>query len=504
MSARERMMPGSITSNRPKGSHDASIAPLSKVEEGRPAAASPVRPQAGPPRTDVKRLALDIAVVISGIGLATLSTNPSLGLGWLIGFGGATIIALAAAGSYSFRLGRGSFEEIRPTVAATATAAMVLMSVEFLADGDTMIAPGDWVWVWTIATVALVANRLTTTHVVARQRTRGHGCARTLVIGAGVVGRHTAERLLAHPEFGLTPVGFLDKDPMPTDGRDMPIPVLGASWDIEGTVAAYQIDCVVLTFSNAPHDVMLRLIDNCERLGVRVVVVPRLFERVPSRLSVSHSGGLPLIEMYPTSPHSVSYAIKYAIDRVVAALLLVLLAPVLIAVAFTVLLSLGRPVLFRQSRVGLDGREFEMLKFRTMRPHAEGDTSEHNLDAGTAPGGVEGTDRRTRVGAFLRTFALDELAQLLNVLKGEMSIVGPRPERPEFVDYFGEHIHRYDARHRVKSGITGWAQVNRLRGKTSIADRVEWDNYYIENFSLWLDLKILVLTIPEIFRGKAE
>ncbi len=493
------MMSASVSADRDHSDHEAS-GPL--IETGRLALARPVRPREAPRRVDRKRLIVDLGTLALGLGLATLGPSASVGLGWLIGFGVTTIAALAVAGSYAFRLGRGSFEEIRPTIAATATAAMVLMSTALVVDAP--IAPGDWVRIWTISTLALLANRFATTQVVARQRLHGEGCARTLVIGAGVVGRHTAERLLAHPEFGLRPVGFLDKDPMPIDGRDMPIPVLGASWDIEDAVAAHEIECVVLTFSNAPHDVMLRLIDTCELLGIRVVVVPRLFERVPSRLSVSHSGGLPLIEMYPTSPHSISYAIKYAIDRIVAALLLLLLAPVLVAVTCTVLLSLGRPVLFRQRRVGMDGREFEMLKFRTMRPPVEGDTSTLDIDADTAPGGVEGVDRRTGVGAFLRTFALDELAQLLNVLKGEMSIVGPRPERPEFVGFFGDHVHRYDARHRVKSGITGWAQVHRLRGKTSIADRVEWDNYYIENFSLWLDLKILLLTIPEIFRGKAE
>jgi len=145
-----------------------------------------------------------------------------------------------------------------------------------------------------------------------------------------------------------------------------------------------------------------------------------------------------------------------------------------------------------------------MLKFRTMRPpESEGDQAlEFAADLG--PGGVEGVDRRTGVGSFLRKSSLDELPQLFNVAKGEMSLVGPRPERPEFVEYFGEHVRRYDARHRVKSGITGWAQVHDLRGKTSIADRVEWDNYYIENFSLLFDLKILLLTIPVVLRADTE
>jgi lipopolysaccharide/colanic/teichoic acid biosynthesis glycosyltransferase len=143
-----------------------------------------------------------------------------------------------------------------------------------------------------------------------------------------------------------------------------------------------------------------------------------------------------------------------------------------------------------------------MLKFRSMRPPS--DPHELQFSKDTAPGGIEGKDRRTRVGSFLRRTSLDELPQLINVLRGEMSLVGPRPERPEFVQYFSENVYRYGDRHRVKSGITGWAQVNGLRGKTSLADRVEWDNYYIENFSLWLDLKILLLTVPEVLRLRGK
>jgi lipopolysaccharide/colanic/teichoic acid biosynthesis glycosyltransferase len=154
--------------------------------------------------------------------------------------------------------------------------------------------------------------------------------------------------------------------------------------------------------------------------------------------------------------------------------------------------------------VSLDGREFEMLKFRTMHTALEGGGQHHPFDPEIAPGGVEGTDRRTRLGTFLRRWSLDELPQLINVVTGEMSLVGPRPERPEYVDYFREHVRRYDDRLRTKAGITGWAQVHRLRGQTSIADRVEWDNYYIENFSLWLDFKILLRTIPEALKGRAD
>ncbi|MFQ5426236.1 MAG: sugar transferase, partial [Gaiellales bacterium] len=171
-----------------------------------------------------------------------------------------------------------------------------------------------------------------------------------------------------------------------------------------------------------------------------------------------------------------------------------------------VLTSLGRPILYKQERVGLDGRPFQILKFRTMRPpNPSADNVIALAPRDTAPGGVEGQDRRTRVGTLLRRTSVDELPQLVNVLKGEMSLIGPRPERPEFARLFAARVDRYAERHRVKSGITGWAQVHGLRGKTSLSDRVEWDNYYIENWSLWLDFKILILTVAAVVRpGRVE
>jgi lipopolysaccharide/colanic/teichoic acid biosynthesis glycosyltransferase len=195
--------------------------------------------------------------------------------------------------------------------------------------------------------------------------------------------------------------------------------------------------------------------------------------------------------------------VKHVIDRVTAAVMLTLLSPLLLWLAVAVKLSSRGPVLFRQRRIGRDGRDFEILKFRSMRiddepagPPAPAKLVPIPTDLG--PGGVEGNDRRTVVGGLMRRTSLDELPQLLNVLRGEMSLVGPRPERPEFVDLFGSRIERYGDRHRVKSGITGWAQVNGLRGRTSLRDRVEWDNYYIENWSLALDLKILLMTLAAL------
>ncbi len=192
------------------------------------------------------------------------------------------------------------------------------------------------------------------------------------------------------------------------------------------------------------------------------------------------------------------FTLKEAADRAVALVALLFLAPLLVAIALGVRVSSIGPVIFRQQRVGRGGEAFVLFKFRTMVE--DSGVAGFKLAHGTAPGGIEGTDRRTPVGRWLRAISLDELPQLVNVLRGEMSLIGPRPERPEYVELFAKVVPGYAERHRVKSGITGWAQANGLRGQTSIADRVEFDNYYIENWSLALDLRILALTVVELLR----
>jgi lipopolysaccharide/colanic/teichoic acid biosynthesis glycosyltransferase len=196
------------------------------------------------------------------------------------------------------------------------------------------------------------------------------------------------------------------------------------------------------------------------------------------------------------------FTLKEAADRAVALVALLLLAPLLLAIAIGVRVSSTGPVIFRQRRVGRGGEAFVLFKFRTMVEAPGG--AKFTLAHGNAPGGIEGTDRRTAFGRWLRAISLDELPQLLNVLRGEMSLIGPRPERPDYVELFTRVVPGYTERHRVKSGITGWAQANGLRGQTSIADRVELDNYYIENWSLALDLRILALTVVELLRFRDE
>lgn len=394
-----------------------------------------------------------------------------------------------------------TLDEIRNLILGTTIAAMAVLSIRVLVTDDPTAA-AETVRFWGSAMAFLVLGSIAAARLELRARRRGDAARPALIVGAGKVGRLTAKRLLREPELGLRPVGFLDDTPLLEDGGP-PLPVFGASWDLEDVVQRNGIEHVVFTFSTAPHGVFLSMMRRCRNLGVAVTIVPRLFENMTTKIGIDHVGGLPLISLQTVDPQGWQFRMKYALDRVIAALCLVVLLPILLATALAAWISLGRPLLYRQRRVGLDGQEFEMLKFRSM----SGEGSEDGLPRllpGLAPGGVEGIDRRTRVGKFIRRTSLDELPQLMNVLCGEMSIVGPRPERPEFAEVFERDVYRYAERLRVKSGITGWAQVHGLRGQTSLDDRVEWDNYYIENWSLWLDCKILLLTFRSMLRFAAD
>jgi exopolysaccharide biosynthesis polyprenyl glycosylphosphotransferase len=440
--------------------------------------------------------AMLLAASVTAI-LAAPAPDSLTNFAWGIAYALLTLVILEARGFYGFRLQDTPVDTVARIFAATSIAAMSLTFARALLSDDATLT-GQTVRLWAFALVFLGAGRVGITLDRRRALRRGETGFNTLIIGAGSVGHLIARRLRERPEFGLRPIGFLDKDPMiETDDGDG-LRVLGASWDLEQVVQRYDVEQVVVTFSTAPHAVLLGMIRRCRELGVEVVVVPRLFEEVSNRVEVEHLGGVPLLRAATVDPRGWQFAIKYAVDRILAAIALVVLSPLLIALALAVRLSSPGPVFFRQRRIGLDGREFDMLKFRSMHEAPAAAANSFELPDGVAPGGVEGEDRRTRIGQLMRRLSLDELPQLFNILKGDMAIVGPRPERTRFVRAFEEHVYRYGDRHRVKSGLTGWAQVQGLRGQTSLDDRVEWDNYYIENWSLLLDLKIILMTVPAL------
>ena len=379
-------------------------------------------------------------------------------------------------------------------------ATMMLISVDSILGGANPLQLAPRLWIFGVVYLGMTRAVLVS---IRRHAMRSGAIARpTLIVGAGVIGSHLVKRLVEEPAYGLRPVAFLDSDPLPTlSSGDPSVPVLGGIDDLTSTIERTGAQHVILAFTAEPDHVLVTKVRECEALGVTVSLVPRLYESINERTTLDHVGGLPLLTLHTVDPRGWQFAIKHAIDRTAALFGLIVASPLLLAVALAVRLSSPGPVWFRQRRVGRNGHEFDVLKFRTMHVLAQGDP-EFALPEGVAPGGIEGADRRTRVGRVLRDLSLDELPQLINVLRGDMSLVGPRPERPEYVTRFARDVMRYQDRHRVKSGITGWAQVNGLRGQTSIADRVEWDNYYIQNWSLRLDLRIMALTLAEMCRQR--
>ncbi len=392
-----------------------------------------------------------------------------------------------------------------PLLSTVSIAVMSVVTAEIVLSGNV---PGQYYWAraWAYAFLGVAAGRVCLAALQRRARSRRLVGKPVLIVGAGLVGAQVARRLDNHPEYGFAPVGFLDEDPRSVPevgGRD--VPILGTIDDLDETVARTGARNLIVAFSSTGDDRVSRLIQHCQETGVHVSVVPRMFDTINNRVAYESVGGLPLLSFKTIDPKGLQFAIKHALDRVVAVVLLLLLSPLIAAVAAVVRISSPGPVLFRQRRVGRDGRLFDLYKFRSMRMPtkqgtiAEGSAIDYLLAGDRAPGGVEGEDRRTAIGRLMRRTSIDELPQLFNVLRGDMSLVGPRPERPEFVELFRQDIVRYGDRHRVKAGITGWAQVHGLRGQTSLAERVEWDNYYIAHWSLGLDLKILALTFAALF-----
>ncbi|HEY2767198.1 MAG TPA: exopolysaccharide biosynthesis polyprenyl glycosylphosphotransferase [Solirubrobacteraceae bacterium] len=489
------------------------------------------------PAADCVLLCLAVVLALGGVN-ATLHPTP-IDAPLLI-LPALTMGLLYLRGLYRSRLRALILDGVIPVLSAVSVAAMAVAMIGVFANGEVP-TQSIWVRAWLFALLAIGLGRVVLARAQHTARKRGLIGRPVLILGAGLVGAQVARRLEDHPEYGLVPVGFLDDDPRPlpeVGGRD--VPVLGNAEDVDDVIASTGVRNVIVAFSSLTDARVSRLIQHCQERHIEVSVVPRMFDTINNRVGYDTIGGLPLMSFTSVDPRGLQFAVKHASDRLCAALLLLVLSPLLALVALLVRLTSPGPVLFRQRRVGRDGTLFDLYKFRSMRisarsaarmhAHGDGDAGPDDPDAcpngaghhetlglslnkddvtafefmlggDTAPGGVEGEDRRTSIGRFLRRSSLDELPQLLNVLRGEMSLIGPRPERPEFVELFRQDVARYGDRHRVKSGITGWAQVHGLRGQTSLAERVEWDNYYIANWSLGLDMKILALTVGAVLHN---
>ena len=292
-------------------------------------------------------------------------------------------------------------------------------------------------------------------------------------------------------QLGYRVIGFVSEQPEAEIIDELP--VLGTCCNLRQVIRDHHVQEVVITLTNASHTELLEMISACTSEHAAVRVFPDLFQIVASDLTIDDLDGLPLLSVRDISLRGWRLATKRIFDLVLATIALIFLSPLMLFVALLIKFESKGPVFYSQTRVGLDGRPFPMLKFRSMRIDAEDETG---------PVWAQQNDpRRTRLGAILRKTSIDELPQLINVLLGDMSIVGPRPERPVFVEQFQRVIPRYSERHREKAGITGWAQVNGLRGNTSVVERTKYDLYYIENWSILFDVKIILRTVINQFRG---
>jgi len=356
---------------------------------------------------------------------------------------------------------------------------------------------------WLLTLFLVAVGRFAHSRIQRALQARGWGEDRLLIVGVNDVGQMIWQKVRYSPSLGYRVVGFISDSNGGSNGSNdetnnhtaaVDVPVLGKIEDIPRVIEEQDVSEVIVALPEASRDRIMTIISLCERGRVGIKVYPDVFQIMASQVSIGDLSGLPLLTVRDVALRGWRLTLKRAMDIVVSAVALVVLSPFMLLVALLIKLDSPGPVFYAQERMGLDAKPFWCLKFRSMRQDAE---------AETGPVWAKKDDpRRTRLGAFLRRFSIDELPQLINVLVGDMSLVGPRPERPVFVERFKRSIPRYMDRHREKAGITGWAQVNGLRGDTSITERTKYDVWYIENWSLWLDIKILIRTIFMAFTDR--
>jgi exopolysaccharide biosynthesis polyprenyl glycosylphosphotransferase len=427
-------------------------------------------------------------VVLAGGDLLALAVVlvllvPNLFQWWVPAFTAGVLVLSAFRGNYRTRITMSIHKDVGSVVACVT---IPLLALAVLAGMDKQHRSLLEVGVAAVFAVFLV--RACVYASIRRVRSGGGFGDRTLIVGAGQVAVHFAATLDEHPEYGLRPVGFLDD----CDGEELSHPLLGRVEHLDAVLREHSIDRVVLAFGVSRETALVDVLRACDNAVVDIHVLPRFFE-----LGFGAKGhdvdvvwGYPLLRLRRDAMRLSTRVAKRLFDICVTGLMLVLFSPLYGALALAVKVTSPGPVYFRQSRVGKRGKIVKVLKFRSMRVNTDSDTQwDVTADA-----------RVTRVGELMRRTSLDELPQLWNVVRGDMSLVGPRPERPFFVEQFQEEVPHYKDRHRVPSGLTGLAQVNGLRGDTSIDERAWFDNHYIDNWSMSHDLVILARTAGAVIK----
>jgi exopolysaccharide biosynthesis polyprenyl glycosylphosphotransferase len=346
------------------------------------------------------------------------------------------------------------------------------------------------IYAWMFSIILIMLGRIL--HQVLRMslRDRGFGKDRLIVVGTGETARMILQRIAWSPQLGYEVIGVIDGDS--EEEQIEGAPIIGNPEDLPDLIEEHSVDEVIVAIPEKGHREVVRVISYCERGRVSIKVFPDFFQFIASEADIDDLGGLPLLSIRDFAMRGYMLFFKRLMDILGSIVGLIILSPLMMLTAVAVKLESPGPVFFVQERMGLDGRPFLMLKYRSMRQDAE--VSGPRWTTKDDP-------RRTKLGTLLRKIDVDELPQFVNVLLGEMSLVGPRPEQPYYVNMFRESVPRYMERHREKAGMTGWAQVNGLRGDTSVIERTRYDIWYSENWSILLDIKIMLRTIWQLAGG---
>ena len=392
-------------------------------------------------------------------------------------------IAYRLTGQYTLHRLRRFREEMVCVIRGTVLLSFLVMATTFYLH-DQYDSRAAMLLFSVLTTGGLLAVRRMSWMAIRRLRSQGYNQTRALIVGTGRVARKTADALLHVSWLGIKNLGFVEDNPSRwTDDLN----ILGTSADLPALIDRYKIEHVFICLPMARYHEARRIFDILSQTVVEVRLVTDIPSMAGISLTTTSVDGLPIIGLRESPHFGLNILVKRCMDVVVSSVALLVTAPLMALIALVVKLTSAGPVFYRQERCSLNGRIFQMLKFRSMCLDAEQQTG--------AVWAERDDPRRTPLGRFLRRTSLDELPQLINVLKGDMSLVGPRPERPVFIQQFSRTIPNYMARHCVKAGITGWAQVHGWRGNTSLRKRLQYDLYYITHWNPWLDIRIMWMTL---------
>ncbi|MBN2468465.1 MAG: undecaprenyl-phosphate glucose phosphotransferase [Deltaproteobacteria bacterium] len=402
-------------------------------------------------------------------------------------------IAMKALGLYAPMRTATIMEEATKIIKASVVALLVFITVVYFLR-EYKFSRVVFFYFGTVSAAGLIISRTILRILLRYVRRKGYNLRFVLIVGAGALGQRILRSIQSHHELGLRATGFLTRRQEKVGTAICGVPVLGMYDDVQRIIHSQHVDQVILALPLEEGLQLRQVMGKIDNELVDIKVVPDFFDYITLRGGVEELDSIPIISLRSTPLYGWNRIMKRLFDMVFSLIILTLISPLLMVIAALVKMSSPGPIFYSQERMGLDGNVFRMLKFRTMVEGAEKEVG--------PTWAKEGDGRRTGVGALLRKTSLDEVPQFINVLRGEMSIVGPRPERPFFIKQFRALVPKYMLRHKVKAGITGWAQINGWRGDTSVKERIEHDIYYIENWSLWFDFKICFLTLFKGFVNK--